>query len=333
MNTDIWIYIETENGHALNVGYELINAARPIADRKGSRIVALVVGNDVRRAAQEAIGYGADSAIILDGEDYREYTTDAYTEAITYLIEKYDPETMMFGATTNGRDMAPRIACRTATGLTADCTDIGIDEETGCVRWTRPTFGGNLMADIICPEKRPQMGTVRPGVFRKAAFDPSRKGVIIDETMEIYIDPEHIRTRLLEHTDVAADIIDLDAADVIVAGGRGVGSAENFALLEELARVTGGVVACSRPVAEAGWMPHSRQVGQSGKTVSPSVYFAVGISGAIQHTAGMKGSGTIIAVNSDPEAPIFDIADYGIVGDLNAVIPALIEKLKSRKGS
>ena len=331
MNTDIWIYIETQHGTALNVGYELINAARPIADRKNSRIVALVVGKNILKAAQDAICYGADSAIILDDDIYNDYTTDAYAEAITQLINKYNPETMMFGATTNGRDMAPRIACRVSTGLTADCTDIGIDEKSGCVRWTRPTFGGNLMADIICPEKRPQMGTVRPGVFRKAAPDPSRKGEIINETGNISIDPEHIRTKLLEHVDVVAEAVNLEDADVIVAGGRGLGSVENIRLLDALAEVTGGTVACSRPVAEAGWMNHSRQVGQSGKTVSPSVYFAIGISGAVQHTAGMQGSGTIIAINSDPEAPIFNIADYGIVGDLNMIVPALVEKLKARK--
>lgn len=330
MNTDIWIYIETENGKALNVGYELINAARPIAAEKNSKIVALVVGKNILKAAQDAIGYGADSAIILDADDYASYSTDAYAEAITYLINKYDPETMMFGASTNGRDMAPRIACRVSTGLTADCTDIGIDEASGCVRWTRPTFGGNLMADIICPERRPQMGTVRPGVFRKAEFDPSRKGNIVDETANIHIDPEHIRTKLLEHVDVVAEAVNLEDADVIVAGGRGIGSVDNIHLLEELAEVSGGTVACSRPVAEAGWMNHNRQVGQSGKTVSPSVYFAIGISGAVQHTAGMQGSGTIIAINSDPEAPIFDIADYGIVGDLNAIVPALTKKLKER---
>lgn len=331
MNTDIWIYIETHNGKALNVGYELINAARPIADIKKSKIVAVVVGKDILKAAQDAISYGADSAVILDDDEYADYTTDAYAEAITALINKYKPETMMFGATTNGRDMAPRIACRVSTGLTADCTDIGIDEASGCVRWTRPTFGGNLMADIICPDKRPQMGTVRPGVFRKAEPDFSRKGEIIDETSDIRIDPQHIRTKLLEHIDVIAEAVNLEDADIIVAGGRGIGTAENIRLLDALAEVTGGTVACSRPVAEAGWMNHSRQVGQSGKTVSPSIYFAIGISGAVQHTAGMKGSGTIIAVNSDPDAPIFDIADYGIVGDLNVIVPALTEKFRARK--
>lgn len=331
MNTDIWIYIETHNGKALNVGYELINAARPIADAKQSRIVAVVVGKNILKTAQDAISYGADASIMLDGDEYADYTTDAYAEAITALINKYNPETMMFGATTNGRDMAPRIACRVSTGLTADCTDIGIDEASGCVRWTRPTFGGNLMADIICPDKRPQMGTVRPGVFRKAEPDLSRKGEITDASADIRIDPEHIRTRLLEHVDVVAEAVNLEDADVIVAGGRGIGSADNIRLLDALAEATGGTVACSRPVAEAGWMNHSRQVGQSGKTVSPSIYFAIGISGAVQHTAGMKGAGTIIAVNSDPDAPIFDIADYGIVGDLNTIVPALTEKFRARK--
>lgn len=321
---EIWVYVETENGSAKSVGYELLNAAKPIAYAKHAPLVAVVVGKNVRKAAEDAIGYGADSAIILDGDEYAVYSTDAYTDALTELIRKYEPETLMLGATVNGRDMAPRIACRLETGLTADCTDIGIDEGTGCVRWTRPTFGGNLMADIICPDKRPQMGTVRPGVFRKAAFDAGRTGEIIEE--DIHVSMQKIRTSVVKHIEEIAENVDLEGAEIIVAGGRGMGNAENFRILEALADAVGGTVACSRPCADAGWMPRSRQIGQSGKTVSPKIYFAIGISGAVQHTAGMQGSGTIIAINNDPEAPIFDIADYRIVGDLNTIVPVLTKK-------
>ncbi|MBQ8933363.1 MAG: electron transfer flavoprotein subunit alpha/FixB family protein [Lachnospiraceae bacterium] len=321
---EIWVYVETENGSAKSVGYELLNAAKPIAYAKHAPLVAVVVGKNVRKAAEDAIGYGADSAIILDGDEYAVYSTDAYTDALTELIRKYEPETLMLGATVNGRDMAPRIACRLETGLTADCTDIGIDEGTGCVRWTRPTFGGNLMADIICPDKRPQMGTVRPGVFRKAAFDAGRTGKIIEE--DIHVSMQKIRTSVVKHIEEIAENVDLEGAEIIVAGGRGMGNAENFRILEALADAVGGTVACSRPCADAGWLPRSRQIGQSGKTVSPKIYFAVGISGAVQHTAGMQGSGTIIAINNDPEAPIFDIADYRIVGDLNTIVPVLTKK-------
>lgn len=326
---DIWVFIETECGKAKNVGYELLHVARELATEKGCELIAVVIGNKIRSVAQDAICYGADSAIMVDGEEYEYYTTDAFVNAMATLIETYKPETLMIGATNNGRDMGPRVSCRVKTGLTADCTEIAIDEETGNIAWTRPTFGGNLMATIMCPDHRPQMGTVRPGVFKKGTYDESRTGDIIEE--KIHTPKEAIRIRLVERVNEVAESINLEEAEIIVSGGRGVGSAENFAMLQELADVLGATLGCSRAVVDAGWLPHAHQVGQSGKTVAPKAYFAIGISGAIQHTAGISGSDTIIAVNKDEDAPIFDIADYSIVGNLNEVVPALTEAFKAQK--
>lgn len=326
---NIWVFIETECGKAKNVGYELLHAAKPLAEKKGCPLVAVVIGKDVEDAAKDAICYGADSAILVDGPEYEYYTTDAFAKALITLVQKYKPETLMIGATTNGRDMGPRVSCHLKTGLTADCTAIDIDEETGNVAWTRPTFGGNLMATIMCPDSRPQMGTVRPGVFKKGACDENRTGEIIRE--EIHVAPEEIRTTLVERVNEIVEAVNLSEAEIIVSGGRGVGSAENFKLIEGLAEVLGGTVGCSRAVVDAGWLPYAHQVGQSGKTVAPKLYFAVGISGAIQHLAGISGADTVIAVNKDADAPIFGVADYGIVGDLNEVVPALTEALKARQ--
>lgn len=326
---NIWVFIETECGKAKNVGYELLNVAKPLAEQKGCALVAVVIGKEIEGVAKDAICYGADSAIIVDGPEYEYYTTDAFTKALVALVEKYKPETLMIGATNNGRDMGPRVSCRLKTGLTADCTAIDIDEETGNIAWTRPTFGGNLMATIMCPDNRPQMGTVRPGVFKKGAYDQSRTGEIIRE--DIHVSPEEIRTTLVERVNEITEAVNLEEAEVIVAGGRGVGSAENFKLLEELADVLDGTLGCSRAVVDAGWMPYAHQVGQSGKTVAPKLYFAIGISGAIQHLTGIAGSDTVIAVNKDPDAPIFGVADYGIVGNLTEIVPALTESFKARK--
>lgn len=326
---NIWVFIETECGKPKNVGYELLNVARPLADQKGCPLIAVVIGKDIENVAKDAICYGADSAIIVDGPEYEHYTTDAFTKAMVTLVEKHRPETLMIGATNNGRDMGPRVSCRLKTGLTADCTEIDIDEKTGNIAWTRPTFGGNLMATIMCPDNRPQMGTVRPGVFKKGAYDQSRTGEIIRE--DIRVSPEEIRTTLVERINEITEAVNLEEAEVIVAGGRGVGSAENFKLLEELADVLDGTLGCSRAVVDAGWMPYAHQVGQSGKTVAPKLYFAIGISGAIQHLTGIAGSDTVIAVNKDPDAPIFGVADYGIVGNLTEIVPALTESFKARK--
>ncbi|MDO5147195.1 MAG: electron transfer flavoprotein subunit alpha/FixB family protein [Eubacteriales bacterium] len=326
---NMWVFVETENGKPKNVGYELISVAKPLAEKKGCELVAIVIGYHVEQAAKDAICYGADSAIVVDRPEYEFYTTDAFAKALTTLVKKYKPETLMLGATNNGRDLGPRVSCRLKTGLTADCTGIDIDEETGNMAWTRPTFGGNLMATIMCPENRPQMGTVRPGVFKKGRYDEAKSGTIVRE--EIAVAPEEIRTSLVERVKEVAESVNLEEAEIIVSGGRGVGSQENFAILRELADVLGATVGCSRAVVDAGWMPHAHQVGQSGKNVAPKLYIAVGISGAIQHVAGISGADTILAINKDPDAPIFGVADYGIVGNLNEVVPELTAAFKAKK--
>jgi electron transfer flavoprotein alpha subunit len=307
------------------VGLELLSPGRQLADGLGGKLVAVVIAEDAGAAAKAAAGYGADTVIAVEGPAYREYSTEGYTAAFTHLIRKYKPLTVMYGATANGRDMAPRIAGRIQTGLTADCTQLGIDEATGCVAWTRPTFGGNLMAVILCAESRPQMGTVRPGVFKKAAY-AEREAEIIRE--DIPFDTSGIRARVVEVLAEAGEAVDLEGAEIIVTGGRGVGGAEGFAPIRKLAKALGGVVGASRAAVEEGWIPHAHQVGQTGKSVAPKVYIACGISGASQHVAGMSASGTVIAVNKDPNASIFNIADYGIVGDLFEVVPVLEDELR-----
>ena len=327
-NQDLWVLIETdEAGGAKNVGLELLNPGRRLADRQGGKLTAVVIGYQTEAAVKAATAYGADRVLVVDGEEYRHYTTDAYTDAMCALVEKYGPTTLLIGATNEGRDMGPRLSCRLRTGLTADCTALDIDEETGNMAWTRPAFGGNLMATILCPDCRPQIGTVRPGVFKKTERDDSRTAEVVKE--EIHVTADRIRTRLVEVIqELGAENVDLEGADIIVSGGRGVGGPEGFVPLQELAGLLGGVVGASRAAVDAGWIGHVHQVGQTGQTVGPKLYIACGISGAIQHAAGMSGSDTIVAINKDPDAPIFNIADYSVVGDLKLVIPALIQEIK-----
>ncbi|MCI6886746.1 MAG: electron transfer flavoprotein subunit alpha/FixB family protein [Lachnospiraceae bacterium] len=332
LSKDLWVFIETgEDGKAKSVGLELLNPGRKLADAQGGALVAVVIGFQTDAAVKEVAAYGADKIIVVDGEEYKHYTTDAYADAMYALVQKYGPTTMMIGATNEGRDMGPRLSCRLKTGLTADCTGVDYDEESGNIAWTRPTFGGNLLATIMCPEHRPQIGTVRPGVFKKGERSESNQPEIITE--DIHITAERIRTRLVEVIrELDAENVNLETADVIVSGGRGVGGPEGFASLKELADLLGGVVGASRAAVDAGWIGHVHQVGQTGKTVGPKLYIACGISGAIQHVAGMSGSDTIVAINKDPDAPIFRVADYGVVGDLKLVIPALIKEIQdSRK--
>ena len=326
---NLWVFIETDEGKAKSVGFELLNPGRALADKMGEKLVAVVIGQNVRAAAEQAIAYGADTVLLVEGEEYNNYSTDAATYAMCTLIQKYSPCIVLYGATNNGRDLGPRVACRLETGLTADCTGLDIDDETGLLMSTRPTFGGNLMATIACPDCRPQMSTVRPGVFKKPASDPSRQGEIIAE--DIHIAPDQIRVRLVERVKEVAEAVNLEEAEIIVSGGRGLKAAENFALIRELADVLGATVGASRAAVDAGWIPHAHQVGQTGKTVAPKIYIAVGISGAIQHLAGMSGSKTVVAINKDPNAPIFGAADYGIVGDLFEVVPALVEEIRKYK--
>ena len=330
MSKNLWVLIETDEGKAKSVGFELLNPGRALADKLGEALVAVVLGENVERSAKDAIAYGADRVLLVEGPEYKNYNTDAATYAMTELIRKYEPSVVLCGATNNGRDLGPRVACALKTGLTADCTGLDIDDETKLLMSTRPAFGGNLMATIACPDHRPQMSTVRPGVFKKAAYDESRTGEIIRE--DLHIDPAKVRVTLVERIREVAEAVNLEEADVIVSGGRGLKNAENFALIRELADAMGGVVGASRAAVDAGWIPHAHQVGQTGRTVAPKIYVAVGISGAIQHLAGMSGSDTVIAINRDPEAPIFGVADYGIVGDLFEVVPALTREIRSRKG-
>ncbi len=326
---NLWVFIETDEGKAKNVGYELLNPGRALADKLGEQLVAVVMGQNVRPVAEQAIAYGADTVLLVEGEEYNTYNTDAATYAMCSLIQKYKPSIVFYGATNNGRDLGPRVACKLETGLTADCTGLDIDEETGLLMSTRPTFGGNLMATIACPDHRPQMSTVRPGVFKKPVSDPARQGTLVEE--DIHISPADIRVKLVERVKEVAEAVNLEEAEIIVSGGRGLKEAKNFQLIRDLAEVLGATVGASRAAVDAGWIPHAHQVGQTGKTVAPKIYIAVGISGAIQHLAGMSGSDTVVAINKDPEAPIFGVADYGIVGDLFEVVPALIQEIKAYK--
>lgn len=328
---DFWVFVETnEDGTAKNVGLELLNPGRGLAAKQGGKVVAVIIGNKVQPAVDAAIAHGAEQIIVVEGEEYTHYTTDAYTIALTTLVEKYGPASMMMGATNNGRDLGPRVSCRLNTGLTADCTSLEIDDATGEMGWTRPAFGGNLMATIICPDHRPQIGTIRPGVFKKELVEGANPEIIRED---IRVAPEQIRTQVLEVIrDMNAEKVDLESAEIIVSGGRGVGGPEGFGIIRELAAELGATVGASRAAVDAGWIGHAHQVGQTGKTVGPKLYIACGISGAIQHVAGMSSSDVIVAVNKDPDAPIFDVADYGVVGNLFDVLPVLVAELKKAKG-
>ncbi len=326
---DVWVYIEHADGQARNVGFELLGEGRKLADSMGQKLAGVIVGDKVEQLVKEVFANGADKVYLVEGKEFAKYTTDAYTAVFTDLITDYKPSVILMGATINGRDLGPRVACRVGTGLTADCTDLGIDEQTGLVAWTRPAFGGNIMATILCPEHRPQMGTVRPNVFKRPQPVFGRTGEVI--RVSSTVKPEAIRTKVIEAVQVCTGSCNLEESEIIVSGGRGMGKPENFVLIEELAAVLGGAVGASRAVIDAGWKPHPHQVGQTGKTVGPKVYIACGISGAIQHVAGMSSSDTIIAINKDADAPIFKVADYGIVGDVMEVLPALTEEFKKAK--
>ena len=327
---DLWVFVETnQDGSAKNVGIELLTPGKMMAEKQGGSLVAVIIGHNVDEAVKAASTHGVDKVLVVDGPEYEHYTTDAYTIALCKLVEKYGPTSMMIGATNNGRDLGPRVSCRLHGGLTADCTALDIDEETGNVAWTRPAFGGNLMATIMCPNNRPQIGTVRPGVFKKCEETEAKAEVIRED---IHVEEKDIRTRVLEIIkDMGNENIDLEGAEIIVSGGRGVGSPEGFEPIRKLAQVLGGTVGASRAAVDAGWISHAHQVGQTGKTVGPKLYIACGISGAIQHLAGMSGSDVIVAINKDPDAPIFDVADYGVVGDLFEVLPVLTEEIRKAR--
>jgi len=324
---DVWVVCETAEGRVRSVAYELVTKARVLADNLREKVVAVLIGSDTSSYAESLIQQGADKVLVVDDKAFADYTTDAYTIAVTSLIAPRKPAIVLFGATGNGRDLAPRVAARLGLGLTADCTGLEIDDKRQLVQ-IRPAFGGNIMAEILCPYTRPQMSTVRPNVFKPRERDVSRKGTI--EKVEVKINPVQIRTRVVNRVkELAEGMKPIDTADVIVCSGRGIKDPANLALPTELAKLLDAAVGGSRPVVDAGWLPPSQQVGQSGRTVCPKLYFALGISGAIQHRIGMSSSDVIVAVNKDPEAPIFEIADFGIVGDLFEVVPAVIEELKN----
>lgn len=327
---DLWVFVETgEDGSAKNVGIELLTPGKLLAEKQGGQLAAVVIGNQAEKAVEEASAHGADKIYVVEGEEYAHYTTDAYAIAMVALVEKYGPTSILIGATNNGRDLGPRVSSRLHTGLTADCTALDIDGDSGNVAWTRPAFGGNLMATILCPDNRPQIGTVRPGVFKKSTPVEPRAEIIRED---IHVPAEKIRTQVLEVIqELEGDKVDLEGAQIIVSGGRGVGGPEGFAPIRALAEALGGTVGASRAAVDAGWIPHAHQVGQTGKTVAPKLYIACGISGAIQHIAGMSGSDVIVAINKDPNAPIFDVADYGVVGNLFEVIPVFVEEIKKAK--
>ena len=326
---NVWVYMEIAEGTPRNVSFELLGQGRRLADELKQKLAAVIIGEKAESFAKEAFAYGADIAYVVEGPEYKNYTTDAYAAACTDLIETYKPSVMLLGATNDGRDLGPRISCRLRTGLTADCTGLAIDEKTGFVAWTRPTFGGNIMATILCPDQRPQMGTVRPNVFKKPEPDNSRTGEIVRVPSKVKA--ADIRTKLIEVINACVGgNCNLEEADVIVSGGRGLGKPENLKLIEDLADAMGGMVGASRAIVDAGWIDALHQVGQTGKTVAPKIYVACGISGAIQHLAGMKDSKTIVAINKDEEAPIFQVADYGIVGDLFQIVPELTAAVEKK---
>lgn len=327
---NVWVFIEVVRGKIKGVSLELLGQGRKMADNLGEKLVAIIPGNEIEDFAKMAIHYGADEAIVVDQKELKDYSTDGYTKAMCTLIKKYNPAVLLIGATNNGRDLGPRVSSRMQTGLTADCTELGVDSETRLVKWTRPAFGGNLMATILCPDYRPQIGTVRPGVFKKPEEDTGRKGEIIHETVEF--GPDEIRTSIVEViTEAGGADVNLEEAEIIVSGGRGVGGPEGFEVLKELADEIGAQIGASRAAVDSGWISSLHQVGQTGKSVGPKIYIACGISGAIQHVAGMSSSDVIIAINKDPDAPIFNIADYGIVGDLFEIIPELTKRIRSSK--
>jgi electron transfer flavoprotein alpha subunit len=325
----VWVFIEQRDKHIANVALELLSEGRKLADELGTELAGVVLGQDVEELTKDCFAYGADKAYLVDGEVFKDYRTDSYTDVIVDMINQYKPEIVLFGATNNGRDFAARIAVRVHAGLTADCTELGVDVETRQLLQTRPAFGGNIMATIICPNHRPQMATVRPKVMKKVEPDYSKTGEVI--RVENNVVEDDVSTKILEIVEHAVKTLNLSEADIIVSGGRGIGGPENYYLIEELASVLGGAAGASRAAVDAGWVPHYRQVGQTGKTVAPKLYVACGISGAIQHLAGMQTSDVIVAINKDPEAPIFKVATFGIVGDIHKVVPILTKKFKELK--
>ncbi|MCQ2524403.1 MAG: electron transfer flavoprotein subunit alpha/FixB family protein [Lachnospiraceae bacterium] len=336
----VYVFAQQVDNQVSSIAFELLGKAKELAAPLNTQVTAVLVGSDVKNLCDELAEYGADRIIVVDDPELKEYRTEPYAHALSSVINEYKPEIMLVGATAIGRDLGPTVSARVATGLTADCTVLEIgdfplvaipgkedEQKHNQLLMTRPAFGGNTIATIACPDNRPQMATVRPGVMQKIDPIKGAKAEIIE--FNPGFTPNNKYVTIKEVVKAVNDVADIMDAKILVSGGRGVGSAENFKLLEDLAAVLGGTVSCSRAVVDSGWLPRDLQVGQTGKTVRPNVYFAIGISGAIQHVAGMEESGIIIAINKDEDAPIFDVADYGIVGDLNKIVPQLTESLKA----
>lgn len=334
---DVFVFAQQVDNELSGIAFELLGKAKDLAADLDAKVVAVLIGSDVKGLVDQLAEYGADKVIVVDDPELKEYRTEPYTHALASVINEYKPEIMLVGATAIGRDLGPRVSARVQTGLTADCTVLeigdfplnpipGKEQKHKQLLMTRPAFGGNTIATIACPDNRPQMATVRPGVMQKIAPVAGAKAEVIEYNPGFV--PNNKYVEILEIVKDLTDTVDIMDAKILVSGGRGVGSPENFKILEDLAEVLGGTVSCSRAVVDSGWKPKDLQVGQTGKTVRPNVYFAIGISGAIQHVAGMEESDIIIAINKDEDAPIFDVADYGVVGDLNKIVPALTAKIK-----
>jgi electron transfer flavoprotein alpha subunit len=323
----VWVFVEQRDARVAPVAYELLGAGRRLADELGTEVSAVLLGA-AEDTARELISWGADKVYLCNSPVFEKFNDEPYAQMLTTLIRNHKPEIVLAGATPIGRSFIPRVAARLRTGLTADCTALEIDKETGNLLQIRPAFGGNIMATILCPNYRPQIATVRPRVMKRVEADRSRKGeIIVTDAVNLTCN-----TKVTETFKEASEcMINLQDAEIIVAGGRGMGDAQGFSMLEELAGLLGGSVAASRAAVDEGWLPYRHQVGQTGKTVCPKIYIACGISGAVQHLVGMQSSDIIIAINKNPEAPIFNVATYGIVGDVNEVIPLLIKKLKEGK--
>ncbi len=336
----VFVYAQQVDNKLSNIAYELVGKGKALAADLGEKVTAVVIGYQIADLADKLAEYGADKVILVDDPELKEYRTEPYTHAMAEVINHFKPEIFLIGATAIGRDLGPRVCARIHTGLTADCTKLDIgdfplnpvpgqEQLHNQLLMTRPAFGGNTIATIACPHFRPQMATVRPGVMQKNPKEPGRKCEV--ENFNPGFVPDDLYVEILDVVKKVSDTVDIQDAKILVSGGRGMGGPENFKILDELAAAIGGTVSCSRAVVDAGWKPKDLQVGQTGKTVRPKLYFAIGISGAIQHLAGMEESDLIIAINKDESAPIFDVADFGLVGDLNKIVPILTQKIIEAK--
>ncbi len=336
----VFVFAQQVDNEVSGIAYELLGKAKELAAPLNAQVTAVLIGSGVKNLCDSLAEYGADRVILVDDPELKEYRTEPYAHALSSVINEFKPDIVLVGATAIGRDLGPTVSARVATGLTADCTVLEIgdfplvavpgkeaEQKHNQLLMTRPAFGGNTIATIACPNTRPQMATVRPGVMQKIDPIKGAKAEVVEYNPGFTPNNKYVQIR--EVVKAVNDVADIMDAKILVSGGRGVGSAENFKLLEELAEVLGGTVSCSRAVVDSGWKPKDLQVGQTGKTVRPNVYFAIGISGAIQHVAGMEESDIIVAINKDEDAPIFDVADYGVVGDLNKIVPELTAKLKA----